>query len=99
MAGVSFLPQLKGDLESMRSKDLYWQWASGRAVRQGKWKAVAQGKRWELFDMEADVNETNDLSKQYPEKFEAMKAQWEKWYKSTSRSATNPEKKKGGKKK
>ena len=87
MAGESFLSQLKGNSSSERAKDLYWQWSSGCAIRQGKWKAVAKGSAWELFDMSTDLNETNNLSQQYPEKFDAMKAQWKKWYDSTSAPA------------
>ncbi len=84
MAGESFLPQLQGDLTSPRKSELYWQWAKGRAVRQGKWKAVTQGNRWALFDMSIDMNETVDLAKQYPEKLDSMKQQWTRWYESTS---------------
>jgi len=96
MAGESFLPQLRGDLEAQRDKDLYWQWSIGRAVRQGKWKAVTNGSKWALFDMEADVNETTDLSQQFPEKLDAMTKQWATWYDSTS---APPMKRKGKKKK
>jgi len=95
MAGVSFLPQLKGDLESKRDKDLYWQWGAGKAIRREKWKAVAKGSKWQLFDMEADVNETTNVSTKYPEKFDAMKAQWDKWYRSTSAAAKKSKGKKG----
>lgn len=84
MAGESFLPQLQGDLTSPRKSELYWQWAKGRAVRQGKWKAVTQGNQWALFDMSIDMNETVDLAKQYPEKLDSMKQQWTRWYESTS---------------
>ncbi|MBF0199370.1 MAG: arylsulfatase [Planctomycetes bacterium] len=84
MAGVSFLPELKGNQESKNERDLFWQWSKGKAMRQGKWKVVAKGKKWELFDMEVDVNETTDLSKKYPELFDSMKKQWGQWYESTS---------------
>ena len=94
MAGVSFLPQLKGDLTSSRNKDLYWQWGTGRALRQGKWKAVANGKKWQLFDMSSDVNETVDLSKKYPEKLAAMQQQWAQWYESTAAAKSETKKKK-----
>ncbi|MDD7986553.1 arylsulfatase [Lentisphaera marina] len=98
MAGVSFLPQLKGDLNSVRNKNIYWQWSVGKAVRQGKWKAVAGGSKWSLFDMEQDCNETNDLAKDFPEKLESMKKQWQDWYASTSAPALKAKGKKKGKK-
>lgn len=90
MAGESFLPQLKGNLESVRRQDLYWQFGSGKAVRQGKWKAVATGRAWALFDMEADPNETTDLSKDYPENLSAMTKLWEEWYASTAAPTVKP---------
>jgi arylsulfatase len=84
MAGSSFLAQLKGDLKSTRSNDLYWQFQKGCAVRHDNWKAVAKGKAWALFDMDADPAETEDLASRFPEKLESMKQQWTQWYDSTS---------------
>ena len=47
-------------------------------IRQGKWKLVHYRKRpdWvtELYDLEADLGEKNDLAKQFPDRVEAMKA-------------------------
>ncbi|CAA6678561.1 MULTISPECIES: arylsulfatase [unclassified Lentimonas] len=83
MAGKSFAAQLKGDLTSPRTRTLYWEFANGRAIRQGDWKAVAEKSNWELFDMSTDRNETTDLSKQYPERLAAMQQQWFNWYDST----------------
>lgn len=36
---------------------------------------------WELFNLEQDPAELNDLSKQYPDKRKAMVAQWEQYKK------------------
>ena len=48
----------------------FWEHIGNRAVRQGKWKLVARRPTgpWQLYDMEADRTETNDLSQQHPEK-------------------------------
>jgi arylsulfatase len=89
MAGVSFLPQLQGDLDSLRTNEIYWQWGKGRALRQGKWKAVSSGSKWALFDMDADASETNDLSKTYPEKLDALIQHWDEWYASTAAATTS----------
>ena len=92
MAGESFAAQLKGDLTSKRTRTLYWEFSRGRAIRQGDWKAVAENSDWQLFDMSSDRNETNDLSKQYPERLAAMQQQWTDWYDSTSAPPLNTKK-------
>lgn len=79
MQGVSLLPALENrSLE--REKRLFWQWKRGGAVRDGSWKAVFYGKKWELFDLSKDHNEANDLSSQYPEKMATMKQHYADWY-------------------
>jgi len=40
MQGESFLPILKGG-QVERGKPIYWQWAKGKAVREGDWKLVS----------------------------------------------------------
>ncbi|MFC5051789.1 arylsulfatase [Rubritalea spongiae] len=86
MAGESFAPQLEGESNGAGDRAIYWQFGNGSAIRQGKWKAVAEKSNWALFDMSIDPNETNDLSQQYPEKLESMKQQWTEWYESTAAS-------------
>ncbi|MGI9481629.1 MAG: hypothetical protein ACR2OR_04635, partial [Hyphomicrobiales bacterium] len=36
-------------------------------------------KRWQLYNVVEDIGETNDLSKQYPERLEQMVSDVEKW--------------------
>ena len=54
-----------------------------RAVRQGKWKLVwgTTAKRWELYDMQADRTETNDLAEKHPDKVDQLVAIWNDWAK------------------
>lgn len=48
---------------------LFWEHEGNRAVRQGKWKLVAKhGDPWELYDLEKDRTEVNDVAAQYPAK-------------------------------
>ncbi len=59
---------------------LYWEHEGNRGVRQGRWKLVAQrGAAWELYDMDADRIETNDLARQYPEQVEELAARYRAW--------------------
>ena len=71
--GISLMPALqRGDLT--REEPLFFEHRGNRALRDGKWKAVAQGPSapWELYNMDADRTETNDLSEKYPERLEEM---------------------------
>ena len=60
---------------------LYFRFGRGnkadRALRQGPWKLVsAKSGRWELYNMDDDRTETNDLASVYPDRVEAMAAEW-----------------------
>jgi arylsulfatase A-like enzyme len=50
------------------------------AIRQGTWKLVRLGtkKPWELYDLEKDRSELNNLAGTHPEKAKALQALWEK---------------------
>jgi inorganic pyrophosphatase len=49
-----------------------------------RWKLVAlAGEPWELYDMESDRTELNDLAAQYPDRIAALSAQYEEWAKRT----------------
>ena len=77
--GVSLLP-LTGCVELQRDEPIFWQWANGKAIRKGKWKLVSDHSGpWELYDMEVDQTETNDLIDDYPEVTEELKTEWKKW--------------------
>ncbi|MDF1813573.1 MAG: arylsulfatase [Verrucomicrobiales bacterium] len=81
--GISFLPLLKGNRDAQKSHNyLYWEFCKGpqqkiysQAVRKGKWKAYLQQKKpMELYDLEADPYETNDLAASMPEMVSEMRA-------------------------
>jgi arylsulfatase len=77
--GRSLLPLLKGGGRPAPDT-LFWEWNHGRALRQGKWKIVANDKQpWELYDVETDGTELNDLAAEMPEKVAEMEAAWNAW--------------------
>ncbi|AWW32395.1 N-acetylgalactosamine-6-sulfatase [Echinicola strongylocentroti] len=74
--GVSFLPALSGDIVNQEPHEfLYFEYpekGGQLAIRMGKWKGVKTGLKkepdaaWELYDLENDVNETNDIAAANP---------------------------------
>ncbi|MBM3891368.1 MAG: arylsulfatase, partial [Verrucomicrobia bacterium] len=79
LAGKSLLPVLKTGKRDGH-KALCWATSGCRAVRMGQWKLVAaKGGPWELFDMETDRTEQNDVSKQHPDRVEAMARAFNEW--------------------
>jgi arylsulfatase A-like enzyme len=81
LQGVSFQPLLVGE-PLVRSKPIYWQWSRGKAIRDGKWKLITQGKSWELYDLDTDRTELNDVAGKYPDIAKRMQKSWEDWYAS-----------------
>ena len=58
---------------------LCWFLEGNRAVRHGKWKLNwgVTGRKWELYDMEADRTETRDLAAQHPELVAELSTAWQ----------------------
>jgi len=75
---ISFLPTLLGETERQQQHDyLYWEFygqGGKRAVRMGRWKGVRP--KWhgplELYDLQQDLGESNNLASQQPEVVERI---------------------------
>jgi len=78
--GVSLLDAFAGKAVE-RGAPLFWEHHGNRAVRDGKWKTVAAAEKspWELYDMEADRTEVNDLAASQPAIVKALDAKWQAW--------------------
>jgi len=80
--GQSLLPIFQGR-QRKGHEAIFWEYMRNKAVRRGKWKAVTIGDGpWELFDMQADRTELNDLAKENPRKLKELAALYDKWRKS-----------------
>ena len=79
--GKNILPALKGQVDQVHDH-MFWS-SGGRegkwAVRSGKWKLVGQKDLLELFDLEADIGETTDLSKQESQKVAELTRLHDAW--------------------
>jgi arylsulfatase len=78
--GVSLKPVFSGKTLG-RKNPIFWEHEGNRAIRIGKWKLVAKGANgpWELYDLDADRSELNDLSEKHSERAKEMADKWEAW--------------------
>jgi arylsulfatase A len=82
--GISYLPTLLGHpVDQQQHENLVWDFAGyggQHAVRQGRWKLVRTGQRrknpsaWELYDLEVDSAEANDVASEHPEVVRRLEA-------------------------
>ncbi|MHC4332296.1 MAG: hypothetical protein ACYSUV_00925 [Planctomycetota bacterium] len=83
LEGKSLVPAFVD--KTIEREAIYWEHEGNRAVRRGKWKLVAKNRRdWELYDMEADRTELNDLAQKHPEIVEQLTAMYDSWAKRSN---------------
>lgn len=77
--GISIVPTLLKKGKQEEHDYLYWEFCTnnkwGHAVRIGKYKGVSLSKddELELYDLEKDIGETNNIAKEHPDIIELMK--------------------------
>jgi len=69
--GISYLPELLGK-KQRKHEYLYWEFFernTKQAIRMGKWKAIRAVKtdKIELFNLDEDLGETNDIAEKHPD--------------------------------
>jgi arylsulfatase len=80
--GQSLLPLLNGETTALSAeKAMGWELFEGKAYIKGNWKILRLGKPfgtgdWQLYDLEKDPGEMNDLSKQFPAKRDSLINDW-----------------------
>jgi arylsulfatase len=76
LQGKSLLPIFRGRTRKPH-ETLYFHFGTDRALRQEPWKLVsAKLGKWELYNMDEDRTELNDLSGLQTERVAAMEAEW-----------------------
>jgi arylsulfatase A-like enzyme len=76
LQGKSLLPIFRGETQDPHEQ-LYFHFSSDRALRQGPWKLVsAKLGKWELYNLDEDRTELNDLAEKHPERVAEMSAEW-----------------------
>jgi arylsulfatase A len=96
--GVSFARLLRG--EALKPRAFYWHFPHhtnqgsqpGGAIREGNWKLIEhyEDGRLELFDLEKDVSESNDLSKLNPAIVADLHGKLDAWRKSAGVQFNTP---------
>ena len=84
--GLSLMPAFDND--ELQDRVLCWEHEGNKAIRQGKYKLVSRWSKnseynWELYDLEKDRSETDNLNKTMPEKVVEMDKIWKDWAKKT----------------
>lgn len=79
--GKNILPSIEGKLKQPLHEELFWDGAENRwAVRSGQWKLVFEkDAKLELYDLQNDLSESQNLATQNPEKTNELKLKYEKW--------------------
>ena len=79
LEGESLLPAVERR-DWRRERPIFWEHEGSRAVRDGEWKLVSPvGEGWELYNMDEDRTELNDLrprARAKADELEAMHAAW-----------------------
>ncbi|GGB83624.1 arylsulfatase [Dyadobacter sediminis] len=81
LEGTSLRPAFTGKPIN-RKNPLFWEHEGNRAIRDGKWKLVAErSEKWQLYDIDKDRTELVDLSSKYPEVVKELERKYAAWYK------------------
>ncbi len=78
LEGESLVPSFTQD--DPERGPLFWEHEGNAAVRMGKWKLVRNYPGpWELYDVEADRTEMNNLAARHPERVREMSEHYAAW--------------------
>jgi arylsulfatase len=81
--GIDLTAHLQGASAATRTAPMIWEFGGYGgivAIRDGKWKAIRRALKrqqpaaWELYDLDADRNESTDLAGQHPEIVQRLEA-------------------------
>lgn len=88
--GVSLLPIINGDEKNIHDSEriVGWELFAQQAIRKGNYKALYIPKpmgpdKWQLFNLEVDPGETNDLSEENAELLKEMINHWSEYVAET----------------
>ena len=78
--GVNLLPYLTGATDGAPHETLYWRYGHHRAIRHRKWKLATPANRPAgLYDLSADIAESEDLAEKFPRVVEELTQLYKDW--------------------
>jgi arylsulfatase len=81
LEGTSLRPAFAGKTIN-RKNPIFWEHEGNRAIRDGKWKLVAErSEKWQLYDVEKDRTELLDLAGKNPDVVKNLEAKYAAWFK------------------
>jgi arylsulfatase len=81
LEGQSLKPVFEGK-KRQGHEAIYWEHEGNQAIRMGQWKLVKRhGTEWELYDIDNDRTELNNLATKETARVEMMSAKWDAWAK------------------
>ncbi|MBT1688503.1 arylsulfatase [Dawidia soli] len=77
--GRSLVPVLKGNRRQAHDY-LFFEHLGRKAVIHGRWKLLAVNQKpWELYDLQRDRTEIENVAAQHPDLVKELSAQWQTW--------------------
>ena len=77
--GINLLPFLNDKNKKRPHETLYWRSGKNFAIRHGDWKLVKNNSEPQLFNLAADISETNNLAKEKPIKMRQIQGLFDHW--------------------
>jgi arylsulfatase A-like enzyme len=84
--GINLIPRLAGEVDALPERDLHWRGGGSKgpiAMRRGPWKMVHNrqfmGGRPQLFRLDRDLSETENLADDHPEMLAEMVKRASAW--------------------
>jgi len=79
-SGRNLTPLLTGNRPAPENqRTVFWRFKDQKAARKGKWKLIAIGEQYALYDLEKDPEETTDIQSLFPEAFKTLMQALERW--------------------
>ena len=81
--GISFKEVLLKD-KKLPERDIFWRFGDNKAIRRGNWKLVVSDQSTELFDLDEDLSEKNNLKSLNPDVVNALLKKLKTWEEDVS---------------